>query len=68
MKDPVLIQAGDLLVVCFEKPQMDSVLDRMHAEMQTAMPGVRVAFVECVSGLAVFRPGSDGQAAEGVAR
>lgn len=68
MKDPVLIQAGDLLVVCFEKPQLDSALGRLGAEMQTAMPGVRVAFVEGVSGLAVFRPGSDEQSAEEVVR
>ncbi len=61
MKDPVLLQAGDLLVVCFEKPQLESVLDRVSAEMQAAMPGVRLAFVEGVSGLAVFRPGSGGQ-------
>lgn len=51
-----MVRAGDVLVVCFEKPQPLSDLERFTERVKEYLPGVRVAFVEGVAGLAVFRP------------
>jgi hypothetical protein len=51
-----MVRAGDVLVVCFEKEQPQDVVERFTEQVQECLPGVRVAIVEGVTGLAVFRP------------
>lgn len=51
-----MVQAGDVLIVCFEKEQPLSDLERFEKQVKECLPGVRVAVMEGVSGLAVFRP------------
>lgn len=53
-----MVRAGDVLVVCFTTQQPLDVMERFTEEMREHLPGVRVAVVEGVSGLAVFRPES----------
>lgn len=51
-----MVRAGDVLVVCFEKRQTEADAQRFVDMAREMLPGVRVAFMEGVSGLAVFRP------------
>lgn len=51
-----MVQAGDVLIVCFAKEQPVAVLERFEKQVEEYLPGVRVAVMEGVSGLAVFRP------------
>jgi hypothetical protein len=51
-----MVRAGDVLVVCFAEEQPLDVAERFTEQVQEYLPGVRVAIVEGVSGLAVFRP------------
>ena len=51
-----MVRAGDVLVVCFEKHQTEADLERFTQQAQECLPGVRVAVMEGVTGLAVFRP------------
>ncbi|MET9012324.1 hypothetical protein ABZX74_15600 [Streptomyces olivaceoviridis] len=51
-----MVRAGDTLILCFEKPQRDDDLKRIAEEVTAALPGVKVAVMEGVSGLAVFQP------------
>jgi hypothetical protein len=53
-----VVRAGDVLLVCFEKPQPTCDLERFEGQIKECLPGVRVAFMDGVSGLAVFRPGA----------
>jgi hypothetical protein len=57
-----VVRAGDVLLVCFEKHQTEADAQRFTEQAQECLPGVRVAFMEGVTGLAVFRPesGADG--------
>ncbi|MGA6223479.1 hypothetical protein ACPESV_24475 [Streptomyces umbrinus] len=51
-----VVRAGDVLLVCFDKPQAEDDLEKFRVQAEECLPGVRVAVVEGVSGLAVFRP------------
>ncbi|MFJ5967895.1 hypothetical protein [Streptomyces sp. NPDC093060] len=51
-----MVRAGDVLLVCFEKQQTQADTERFEAELRDCLPGVRLAFLEGVTGLAVFRP------------
>lgn len=53
-----VVRAGDVLLVCFEKQKPTSDLERFEGQIKECLPGVRVAFMEGVSGVAVFRPDS----------
>lgn len=53
---PVL-RAGDTLIVCFGRETSQKERDVFWEQIREGFPGVRVAFLENVSGLAVFRPG-----------
>lgn len=55
-----VVQAGDVLLVAFKEPQPLEDLERFDEQIKEYLPGVRVAFMEGVTGLAVFRPG-DGE-------
>ncbi|MCG0065025.1 hypothetical protein L0F81_17270 [Streptomyces tricolor] len=50
-----MVRAGDTLILCFEKPQRDDDLKRIADEVMAVLPGVKVAVVEGVSGVAVYR-------------
>jgi hypothetical protein len=52
-----MLRAGDVLIVAFAEHQPDDALDRFTEQVQECLPGVRVAVMEGVSGLAAFRPG-----------
>lgn len=65
--DPMLVRAGDTLVVCFAERQSEAATDAFAERVKAHLPGVKVAIVEGVSALAVFRPGDAAQSAsEGV--
>lgn len=51
-----MVQAGDVLIVCFAKEQPTDVLERFEKQVKEYLPGIRVAVMEGLSGLAVFRP------------
>lgn len=51
-----MVRAGDVLIVCFEKRLAETDTQRFVDMARDVLPGVRVAFLEGVSGLAVFRP------------
>lgn len=51
-----MLRAGDVLVVAFAEHQPDDVLERFTEQVRECLPGMRVAVMEGVSGLAVFRP------------
>lgn len=51
-----MVRAGDVLLVCFAEEQPLDVVERFTEQVQEYLPGVRVAIMEGVSGLAVFRP------------
>jgi hypothetical protein len=51
-----MVRAGDVLLVCFEKRQTEADAKRFTDSVLECLPGVRVAFMEGVTGLAVFRP------------
>lgn len=51
-----MVRAGDVLLVCFEKQQALADVERFEAELRKCLPGVRLAVVEGVTELAVFRP------------
>lgn len=51
-----MVRAGDVLLVCFEEQQTDAAAQRFTEQVQEALPGVKVALMEGVTGLAVFRP------------
>lgn len=51
-----MVRAGDVLVVCFAEEQPLDVVERFTEQIRDYLPGVRVAIMEGVSGLAVFRP------------
>lgn len=55
--DPLLVRAGDTLVVCFAQQQSEATTAAFAERVKAHLPGVKVAIVEGVSGLAVFRPG-----------
>ncbi len=50
-----MVRAGDV-IVCFEKRLAETEIERPQQRNSLVLPGVRVAFLEGVSGLAVFRP------------
>jgi hypothetical protein len=52
-----MLRAGDVLLIAFEGQQTEEDTKRFVAELTAVLPGVRVAFMEGVSGLAAFRPG-----------
>ena len=56
--DPLIVRAGDTLVVCFTHQQTESEMDAFARRVEEVLPGVRVAVLEGVSSLAVFRPGA----------
>lgn len=56
LNDIPMVRAGDTLILCFEKPQRDDDLQRIANEVTSVLPGVKIAVVEGVSGVAVFRP------------
>lgn len=51
-----VVRAGDVLLICFEKQQTEADAERFAEQAQEALPGVKVALMEGVTGLAVFRP------------
>jgi hypothetical protein len=51
-----MVRAGDVLLVCFEEQTSDADAQRFTEQVQEALPGVKVALMEGVMGLAVFRP------------
>ncbi|BBC35277.1 hypothetical protein SGFS_065710 [Streptomyces graminofaciens] len=51
-----MVRAGDVLVVCVERHLTEMDTQRFVDMASDVLPGVRVAFLEGVSGLAVFRP------------
>lgn len=53
-----VVRAGDVLLVCFDRLQTEEETRRFREWTEEYLPGVRVAFAEGVSGLAVFRPGT----------
>ncbi|MEU3527557.1 hypothetical protein AB0E62_27425 [Streptomyces sp. NPDC038707] len=54
-----MVRAGDTLILCFEKPQRNDDLKRIADEVTAVLPGVKVAVMEGVTGLAVFRPSEE---------
>lgn len=58
LSDVPVVRAGDVLVVCFEKRLTETDTQRFLDMARDVLPGVRVAIMEGVSGLAVFRPGA----------
>jgi len=61
--EPILVRAGDTLVVCFAQRQSEAETNAFVERVQEGLPGVKVAVLEGVSGLAVFRPGDGAQSA-----
>lgn len=57
-----MVRAGDTVIVCVSVAMKDEDVRRFTETVQEGMPGVRVAFMENVTGLAVFRPEEGGAA------
>jgi hypothetical protein len=51
-----MVRAGDVLVVCLGAETSQTDRDLFWDQIKDGLPGVRVAFMENVTGLAVFRP------------
>lgn len=51
-----VVRPGDTLVLCFEKPVTDTQVERLREQAREALPDVRLAVIEGVKGLAVYRP------------
>lgn len=58
MGDVPVLRAGDTLIVSFGREVSDRDRDAFARQVEEGMPGVRVAFLENVTGLVVFRPGA----------
>lgn len=56
MDNVPILRAGDTLIVSFGREPDRAERDAFWKQIQEGLPGVRVAFLENVSGLAVFRP------------
>lgn len=54
--DVPMVRAGDVLVVCLGVEASQKDRDLFWDQIKDGLPGVRVAFMENVTGLAVFRP------------
>lgn len=51
-----MVRAGDVLIVCLGVETSQKDRDLFWGQIKDGLPGVRVAFMENVTGLAVFRP------------
>lgn len=51
-----MVRAGDVLIVCLGTETSRKDQDLFWEQIKDGLPGVRVAFMENVTGLAVFRP------------
>ncbi len=56
MDNVPMLRAGDTLIVSFGRETAQRERDAFLKEIQEGLPGVRVAFLEGITGLAVFRP------------
>lgn len=56
MDNVPVVRAGDVLLVALGREAAQEERDAFLKEVQEGLPGVRVAFLENVTGLAVFRP------------
>jgi hypothetical protein len=56
LSDVPMVRAGDTLIVCVSASMTVKDAEIFTESIQRGMPGVRVAFMENVTGLAVFRP------------
>lgn len=56
MDNVPVVRAGDVLLICFGRETSQQERDAFWEQVQEGLPGVRVAFMENVTGLAVFRP------------
>ena len=56
LSDVPMVRAGDVLVVAFEEHQTEAATRQFVDMVNGWLPGVRVAVMEGVSGLVVFRP------------
>ncbi|BCM70870.1 hypothetical protein EASAB2608_06204 [Streptomyces sp. EAS-AB2608] len=54
-----MVRAGDVLLVCFAAEQPADTAQAFADQVHKYLPGVKVAFMEGVTGLAVFRPDAD---------
>ena len=52
-----MLRAGDVLIVAFDRQQTEEDMKRFSDGLKEQLPGIRVLFMEGVSGLAAFRPG-----------
>lgn len=51
-----MVRAGDTLIVCVARGVTETDARTFKEQVERALPGVKVAFFEQVTGLAVFRP------------
>lgn len=63
--DVPVVRAGDVLLVCFGSQRTKEEDERFQEWTGEHLPGVRVAFMEGVTGLAVFRPEATADVTEG---
>lgn len=57
-----LVRPGDTLVVAFRNSVNVQEVDEMREQFEERCPGVKVAIIDNVSGMAVYRPGELGVA------
>ena len=55
-KEPTMVRAGDTLLVCVAHQVSNEDAERLIEDLQRGLPGVKVALMEGVTDLAVFRP------------
>lgn len=60
MDNVPMLRAGDALIVSFGRETAQKERDAFLKEVQEGLPGVRVAFLEGITGLAVFRSETSG--------
>lgn len=56
MDNVPMVRAGDVLLVCFAHEPTVKEAEALSEQMRECLPGVRVAYMTQVTGLAVFRP------------
>ncbi|MFI9154499.1 hypothetical protein [Streptomyces sp. NPDC053367] len=56
MDNVPIVRAGDTLIVCMGRETTQQERDLFWEQIKAGLPGLRVAFLENVTGLAVFRP------------
>lgn len=56
LSNVLTVRAGDMLLVCVDRQMTEEEQDAFWEQAKEGLPGVKVAFMESVTGLIIFRP------------